>query len=90
MDPRPKLLAEKLLDKSIKFEENLRPPHCDALILHSPDECKVCADSTMHQDDRRNLDVCNTGKRDRKFPCPAEQRRTLEGMHRWWGNTPSK
>lgn len=88
---RPKLLIEKVMDKEITIHDLPdRPPHCDPRILHAPDECDYCASAVNLQEERRRLDVCNSGRTDRKWPCPVEKARSLVGAHKWQGNAPVK
>ena len=76
------------MDKEVRWDEIPRAPHCDARILHAPESCSICASATELQEERARLGVNNTGQTDRQWPCPAERARSLENMHKWFGNTP--
>ena len=96
---RPKLAVEKLEDKEITHAElntflfdgaEYQFPHCDARILHLPEECEYCAKATELQEERERLEVSNSGHQNRKWPCPVERARSLKGAHKWHGNRPTK
>jgi hypothetical protein len=64
-------------------------PHCDELVLHAPGECKYCDDCPAAQQKRIKDGVNFTGHYDAaKKPCPAEERRDLKTINRWYGNRP--
>lgn len=65
-----------------------RPPHRDARILHDDFECVYCAQSTELQEERKRLGISNTGKQNRKWPCPADQARSAKNYNAWPGNRP--
>ena len=91
---RPKLMIEKYGDKEITEKElydwlgDQRFPHCDARILHLPEECDYCKDATLLQEEREQLDVSNSGHQNRGWPCPVEKVRSLKTAHQWHGNAP--
>lgn len=73
-------------------------PHCDSLVLHHPNECEVCGEEMwdgLHQI-REEMNLRYTGKateddwdgKTEYEPCPAEQLRDVEKIHRWGGNRP--
>lgn len=62
-------------------------PHCDALVLHAPGECKYCDRYPDAQQWRIINKINFTGHNDPdKAQCPAEQRRKLATINRWYGN----
>ena len=66
-----------------------RAPHCDSRILHHVDDgCDFCKQAVPLQEERERLGVSNTGRANRKFPCPADQARSAKDYHRWPGNQP--
>lgn len=96
-EKRPRLWVEKLWDKEItdaeipKFVTNgheHRWPHCDARILHAVGECEYCDMAKDLQSERETLDVSNTGKTNRRWPCPADLARKPEQYNAWSGNRP--
>lgn len=66
---------------------SFRPPHCDQRVLHAPGECEVCDLCPELQAERDALDVCFSGKTDRRWPCPADEARGA-AHQRWHGNRP--
>lgn len=64
-------------------------PHCDEKIVHSPEEnCKYCNESGL-QEIRKAWNINFTGQHDpNKTTCPAEQRRPLNTINKWYGNVP--
>ena len=85
-------MVEKMIDKEMAWSDGPeRFPHCEPRVLHLPEDCKYCADAPMLQEERVRLEVSNTGHTNRKFPCPAEQARSLKNsINKWHGNTPQK
>jgi hypothetical protein len=83
---REKLLIEKAMDKEIEWEKLPRAPHCDARVLHKPEECVFCARATALQEERERLEVSNTGHANRKWPCPADKARSSQSLNAWHGN----
>lgn len=82
-DERPRLSIEG------PYEQwPCRAPHCDSRILHTPEECDFCRDAAPLQAERERLGVSNTGKTNRKYPCPADQARSPKDYHAWGGNRP--
>lgn len=65
-----------------------RFPHCEARILHAPEDCEYCADAKALQAERAALDVSNTGRTNRKWPCPADRARSQVHQNAWPGNRP--
>ncbi len=66
-------------------------PHCDSLVLHAPGECEFCDDYPDAQQDRIAKRINFTGhKNPHKEQCPAEKRRSLDNINRWYGNVPQK
>ena len=64
-----------------------RPPHCDARLLHAPeDDCDFCDGATELQVERERLNISNSGRQNRKWPCPADQARSKAQYHAWPGN----
>lgn len=74
------------------MDEMGTPPHCDARILHRPEDCQFCARAEVMQMEREMLGVRNTGvegeQAGRKWPCPAELARSKESLGAWGGNRP--
>lgn len=70
----------------MKFPSGASYPHCDARILHLPEECHYCAEATWLQEERERLDVCNSGHGNRTYICPADRARGLDNYSRWHGN----
>lgn len=70
-----------------------RFPHCDALVLHKHGECEVCAMpefEPLHKYRQEN-NINYTGEQlSTKRECPAEARRALATINRWYGNRSSK
>jgi len=65
-----------------------RPVHCDPRILHAGEECVYCDQATELQAERERLGISNTGKQNRKWPCPADQARSAKNYNAWPGNRP--
>jgi len=74
----------------LQYEQGVqgRPPHCDPLVLHAPEECQFCAAATELQEERQRLNISHTGHANRLWPCPSAQRRSLSTIHAWAGNRP--
>lgn len=94
MDDRVRLHSMTGAPRVIDYTEmralGLRPPHCDSRVVHAPGECEVCDEHAGHlQREREANDVCFTGKKDRRWPCPADVARP-ETNQRWHGNRPWK
>lgn len=84
---RPKLLVEKMMDKEIPWEKcPERFPHCDARVLHKPEECVFCAKAEILQKEREDLNVSNTGHANRAWPCPGDRQRGSTSLNAWHGN----
>jgi hypothetical protein len=70
-----------------------RFPHCDAFVLHSPGSCEYCdmpEFAVLHQY-RRDNNINHTGEQlTTKKECPAEARRALATINRWYGNRSEK
>lgn len=84
---RPKLKIEKVLDGELSSQATMYP-HCDARVLHHPDECRYCAMpefASLHEE-REQLEVNYTGHTSRKWPCPAERARSSASLNGWPGN----
>ena len=80
-------MIEQAMDKEISWDKLPdRCPHCDARILHKPEECVYCAKATVFQEERERLGVSNTGHANRKFPCPVDQARSKANYNAWHGN----
>jgi len=100
MDPRPKLIPERLRDEEITDDDDVYKfgvgngqymfPHCDSFVLHLAKECAYCRKAVTLQKDREEAGVSNTGHTNRPHPCPSTQMRKLETIHRWGGNTPAE
>ena len=88
MDPRPKIIPERLRDKEITQGDVPQFPHCDSFVLHAPEECEYCRNATKLQIDRKACDVSYTGHFNRKYQCPSTERRKLSVIHAWPGNRP--
>lgn len=67
-------------------------PHCDSLVLHAPGECIHCDKYPEWQRERIAKDILFTGEPPsaRTWPDPATERRPLDVINRWFGNTPKK
>lgn len=64
-------------------------PHCDSSVLHAPGECQYCDHYPDWQQARAVQGINFTGHHDPdKAPCPAERRRPVETINRWYGNVP--
>ena len=51
-EKRPKLTVEKIMDGEMK--QDFTFPHCEARILHAPEECSTCAlDEMTHLHEER-------------------------------------
>lgn len=69
--------------------QEARFPHCDNLVLHAPSTCKYCDMYPEEQQARIRDGVNFTGEGDpNKRTCPAEERRKLDIINRWYGNVP--
>ena len=72
------------------MEEDYAPrfPHCDELVLHSPESgCKYCDMFPELQQKRIKENINFTGEgNNTKRICPAEARRSLETINKWPGN----
>ncbi len=86
-DPdKPELMVERCMLTG-EWPTDLPPwPHCDARILHTPEECRYCAERTDLQEERVKLDVSNSGVANRKWPCPADVARGKAHYSAWHGN----
>jgi hypothetical protein len=63
--------------------------HCDSNVLHAPKECEYCDEYPELQLARIQQRVNFTGHYQEGWSlCPAEQRRTLDQINRWYGNAP--
>lgn len=61
--------------------------HCDALVLHAPNECRYCDMYPTAQLWRIKNKINFTGHYKAGFTqCPAEAQRPLETINRWHGN----
>jgi hypothetical protein len=69
---------------------DLRPPHCDALVLHAPGDCRFCDRHPDWQAYRTAVGIAFTGQEpvDGQIQCPAETSRPAEVIHAWPGNRP--
>lgn len=67
-------------------------PHCDAAVLHAPNECDYCDLYPAWQRYRVVAGIAFTGHEplDDETMCPSEVRRPVETIERWGGNRPSK
>jgi hypothetical protein len=67
---------------------DVRPPHCDPLVLHPPGECRFCDAHPDWQTYRQTAGIAFTGQPPSadQVGCPAEARRPLELIYRWPGN----
>lgn len=71
--------------------EYLQAPHCDGRILHAPGECVYCDKHSDWQQLRELWGINFTGKTDpEKLQCPAEFRRSIDIINKWYGNIPRK
>lgn len=66
-------------------------PHCDALVLHAPEECQFCDAHPDWQYLRMHWGIAFTGEDPvaGQVQCPAERERPRDKVNRWGGNTPS-
>jgi hypothetical protein len=73
---------------SKKLPEPPQFPHCDARILHAPEDgCEYCNERTEWQYLRDVWGMNFTGKREPgKSLCPAEIERALTNINAWPGN----
>lgn len=64
-------------------------PHCDSAILHAPGECPHCDERPEWQHYRAVARIAFTGHEPKgdEVKCPAEQRRSIDCIERWAGNT---
>ncbi len=63
-------------------------PHCDNLVLHKPNQCEYCDMYPTQQQYRMDNNINFTGENDpNKSKCPAEERRELKTINKWYGNT---
>ena len=89
---RPKTIPERVHDGEVTMEDvGLAAfPHCDARVLHPPEECEYCGseDAKVLREDRERLGVNYTGRKDRPWPCPAERARSMASLNLWDGNRP--
>jgi hypothetical protein len=69
------------------------PPHCDSRVLHAPGECVHCDAYPELQELRsRWWGILFTGQKSddpNMIPCPAEWRRSLAVINKWYGNVPT-
>jgi hypothetical protein len=66
-------------------------PHCDSAVLHKPSECEFCDDHPEWQELRELWGINFTGEYDpNKLPCPAEVRRDINIINKWYGNVPKR
>lgn len=73
-------------------EAKAKHPHCDELVLHAPTKCVYCDLYSERQAARIRDGIAFTGEPPTRGgpekPCPSTQRRPLERINRWPGNTP--
>lgn len=70
---------------------NQQRPHCDDLCLHAPTLCVFCDMHPEEQQYRIDNNINFTGENDpNKKQCPAEARRNLSIINKWYGNVPKK
>jgi hypothetical protein len=64
-------------------------PHCDALVLHAPEECKYCDKFPYLQCVREHWKIAFSGYEpdEKELPCPADFQRPGKSQ-RWSGNIP--
>lgn len=99
---RPKGLAEALeilqrngfdletISRQLRGTREIRVPHCDQSVLHSPGECSYCDECSDWQKLRELWKINFTGHSDPdKAPCPSERLRPAYVAHRWVGNQPT-
>lgn len=66
-------------------------PHCDQDVLHAPGTCEYCDQYPARQGARLAERVCFTGEENPdKTPCPATRRRSVDIIHAWSGNRPTR
>jgi hypothetical protein len=67
-------------------------PHCDQAVLHAPGECQYCDEYPDWQEYRIVAQIAFTGHEPegQQVRCPAEQRRPINTINRWYGNVPHK
>jgi len=63
-------------------------PHCDLRVLHRPTNCTYCAMPEFQDLHTFRIEhgINYTGEATAKWPCPAEQDRSLALINRWSGN----
>ena len=85
-EQRPRLKVEKI--QAGEMKQNFTFPHCDARILHAPEDCSTCAlDEMKHlHEEREQLEVSYSGKANRSYPCPVDKARSAKNYNKWWGN----
>jgi hypothetical protein len=74
--------------------DDVRPyeiPHCDASVLHAPEECRYCDDFPDWQLLRIRWGIAFTGHQpdEDQLPCPSDARRGIGQAHTWGGNRPT-
>jgi hypothetical protein len=87
---QPKTKVERAMAKEIPWDDLGTLPHCDARVLHLPEECTYCADRVDLQEERVELGVSNTGVTNRAWPCPADKARSSDSLNGWYGNVARK
>ncbi len=81
------------------MSEITQTPHCDARVLHAPNECRYCDKHPEWQELRKIWGIAFTGHSydkngkpakdeygDILQPCPAEADRGMESINGWGGN----
>lgn len=79
---------EEFVNSSTRLATNT--PHCDGLVLHDPGLCKYCGmpEYADLQQKLKELGLNWTGSSlEHLEASPAEQRRPLDLLERWGGNT---
>lgn len=76
---------DKMTDE--EFQKQYQFPHCDSDVLHAPSVCEYCDRYPQRQQERIAKKINFTGQNDPdKEKCPAEKRRSLSNIERWYGN----
>lgn len=70
-----------------------RFPHCDGEVLHPTGQCEYCdmPEYAVLHEYRDSHNINHTGEGNpNKSQCPAEKRRSLANINKWYGNVASK
>ncbi len=80
---------EVVVDEEEILKYPFRAPHCDELVLHAPGICSFCDKLPELQKLRVMWKINFTGQNKKDYrKCPAELRRKVETINKWYGNVP--